>query len=260
MTANFFGLFSQAGSLAKSNAETTAAKSARVAGLVQDGYRRWFDGVTASVNDAGRLAGEFGKVRSPADLAALHREWLNTTQARVTEGVQGFLDVSAKIAAEVAILPVPNVTVAVKTAGPVLVKPVVVVAKTEAPAKAKAPVVETPVVEAPVVKAPVVEPVVVEATAPVVEAAAPEAPAPVAVVEAPVEAPVEATVEARVEAAPAVEVAPVAEAAPVDAAPVETVEAAAPEAPAPVAAKPPVKAGPQRRVGGRPAGRPGAQR
>lgn len=254
MTANFFGLFSQAGSLAKSNAETTAAKSARVAGLVQDGYRRWFDGVTASVNDAGRLAGEFGKVRSPADLAALHREWLNTTQARVTEGVQGFLDVSAKIAAEVAILPVPNVTVAVKTAGPVLVKPVVVVAKTEAPAKAKAPVVETPVVEAPVVKAPVVEPVVVEAPAPVVEAAAPEAPAPV------VEAPVEAPIKAPVEAAPAVEVAPVAEAAPVDAAPVETVEDVAPEAPAPVAAKPPVKAGPQRRVGGRPAGRTGAQR
>lgn len=249
MTANFFGLFSQAGSLAKSNAETTAAKSARVAGLVQDGYRRWFDGVTASVNDAGRLAGEFGKVRSPADLAALHREWLNTTQARVTEGVQGFLDVSAKIAAEVAILPVANVSVVAKS-GPVLVKPVAVVAKVEAPAKVKAPVVETPVVEAPVVTAPVVEPVVVEAPAPVVEAVAPEA--PVAVVEAPVEVPVEA--------APAVEVAPAAEAALVDAVPVETVEAAAPEAPAPVAAKPPVKAGPQRRVGGRPAGRPGAQR
>ncbi|WP_298380051.1 hypothetical protein [Azospirillum sp.] len=252
MTANFFGLFSQAGSLAKSNAETTAAKSARVAGLVQDGYRRWFDGVTASVNDAGRLAGEFGKVRSPADLAALHREWLNTTQARVTEGVQGFLDVSAKIAAEVAILPVSNVTVAVKS-GPVLVKPVVVVAKTEAPAKVKAPVVEAPVVEVPAVEVPVVK-------APVLEAAVePPAPAPAPVVETvAVPAPVEAPIKAPVEAAPAVEVAPVAEAAPVDAAPVETVEAAAPEAP--VAAKPPVKAGPQRRVGGRPAGRTSAQR
>jgi hypothetical protein len=239
MTANFFGLFSQAGSLAKSNAETTAAKSARVAGLVQDGYRRWFDGVTASVNDAGRLAGEFGKVRSPADLAALHREWLNTTQARVTEGVQGFLDVSAKIAAEVAILPVANVTVAAKASGPVLVKPVAVAAKVEAPTKAKAPVVEAPVVEAPVAKAVVVE-APAPVAAPVVEAVAVEAPAPAAVVETPVETPVEAPV--------------------VDAAPVETVDAAAPEAPAPVAAKPPVKAGPQRRVGGRPAGRPGAQR
>jgi hypothetical protein len=243
MTANFFGLFSQAGSLAKSNAETTAAKSARVAGLVQDGYRRWFDGVTASVNDAGRLAGEFGKVRSPADLAALHREWLNTTQARVTEGVQGFLDVSAKIAAEVAILPVANVTVAAKASGPVLVKPVAVAAKVEAPTKAKAPVVEAPVVEAPVAKAVVVE-APAPVAAPVVEAVAVEAPAPAAVVETPVETPVEAPLEA----------------APVDAAPVETVEAAAPEAPAPVAAKPPVKAGPQRRVGGRPAGRTGAQR
>lgn len=242
MTANFFGLFSQAGSLAKSNAETTAAKSARVAGLVQDGYRRWFDGVTASVNDAGRLAGEFGKVRSPADLAALHREWLNTTQARVTEGVQGFLDVSAKIAAEVAILPVANVTVAAKASAPVLVKPVVVVAKAEALAKVKAPVVEAPVAELPAVEVPAVESPA-PAPAPVVEAVA--APAPV--VETPVEAPVDA--------APAVEAVPV-----VAAAPVEAVEAAAPEAPAPVAAKPPVKAGPQRRVGGRPAGRPAAQR
>jgi hypothetical protein len=244
MTANFFGLFSQAGSLAKSNAETTAAKSARVAGLMQDGYRRWFDGVTASVNDAGRLAGEFGKVRSPADLAALHREWLNTTQARVTEGVQGFLDVSAKIAAEVAILPVPSVTVVAKAVGPVQMKPVAMVAKVEAPAKAKAPVVEAPAVETPMAKIPAPEAVVVEppapVAAPVVETVAVEAPTPTAVAEAPVEA------------APAVEVAPVAEAAPV-----ETVAA---EAPVPVAAKPAVKAAPQRRVGGRPAGRPGAQR
>ena len=41
--ANVLNLF-------KTNAQTTAAKSARVATLVQDGYRRWFDGVTASVN------------------------------------------------------------------------------------------------------------------------------------------------------------------------------------------------------------------
>lgn len=188
MTTNFLGLFTQAGPLSKLNAETTAAKSARVAGLVQDGYRRWFDGVTASVNDAGRLATELGKVRTPADLAALHRDWLNTTQARVTEGVQSFLDVSAKIAAEVSVVPL-----AVKPAAPAPVAaPVVapVAVKLEAPVVAPAP----EPVAAPV--APVVE----EAPAPVVaEAVAPEAPAVVAE-PAPVEAVVEAAPEAPVEA------------------------------------------------------------
>lgn len=180
MTAKFLGIFAQAGTLAKTNAETGAAKSARVAGLVQDGYRLWFDGVTASVSDAGRLAAGLGKVRSPADFAALHRAWLSTTQARVTEGVQGFLDVSAKIAAEVSVVPLP---LKVPAAAPVAAAPVA--PKAEAPAVVPAPVPEaTPVpVAAPVAEvAPVVEaaPVVEPAPEPVVEAVAPEAPVVVA--------------------------------------------------------------------------------
>ncbi|MCG5241041.1 hypothetical protein ACIU1J_08905 [Azospirillum doebereinerae] len=200
MTTNFLNLFAQAGTLAKSNAETGAAKSARVAGLVQDGYRRWFDGVTASVNDASRLAAGLGKARSPADLAALHREWLSTTQARVTEGVQGFLDVSAKIAAEVSVVPLPVKTAAapvpapVPTAEPTAV-PALIAAPLPAPVAAPAPVeakVEVPVEapepapvaeSAPVEAAPVVEAAPEPVVEPVAEAAAPQSPIIAAVVE-----------------------------------------------------------------------------
>ncbi|SMH57059.1 hypothetical protein [Azospirillum agricola] len=218
MTVNFLDLFAQAGSLAKSNAETGAAKSARVAGLVQDGYRRWFDGVTASVSDAGRLAAEFGKVRSPADLAALQREWLSATQARVTEGVQGFLDVSTKIAAEVSAVPLPAKPAAAPVPAPVaapVAAPAPVEAKVEAPAPAPAPVEAPAPVVAPTpeaVPAPVAEAAPVVEAKPAAEAAAPEAAVIAAVVE---------------ELAPA----PVAEAAPAVVKPPEAVVAPAAKAP-----------------------------
>jgi hypothetical protein len=163
--------------LLKTNAQTTAAKSARVATLVQDGYRRWFDGVTASVNDASRLAAGLGKARTPADLAALQRDWLSTTQARVTESVQGFLDVSTKIAAEITTLPAPAADAA----------PVAAPApKAEAPVTVAAPMVEMPKVEAPKVEAP-------KAEAPKAEA---KAEAPVPIIEAPQAAPEPAPVKA----------------------------------------------------------------
>ena len=190
--------------LLKTNAQTTAAKSARVATLVQDGYRRWFDGVTASVNDASRLAAGLGKARTPADLAALQRDWLSTTQARVTESVQGFLDVSTKIAAEITTLPAPAAD-----AAPVAAPAPKAEVPAPAPVTVAAPVAEMPKAEVPKVEAP--------APAPVVEApeAAPE-PAPVKVAEtAPVAAtaaakPVEVSVETLVEAVKAEKAAPAA--------------------------------------------------
>jgi hypothetical protein len=188
--ANVLNLF-------KTNAQTTAAKSARVATLVQDGYRRWFDGVTASVNDASRLAAGLGKARTPADLAALQRDWLSTTQARVTESVQGFLDVSSKIAAEIAILPAPAADAA-PVAAPApkaeAPKPVAVAApKVEAPkveAKVEAPKVEAPA-PAPVVEAPEAAPT----PAPVPAKAAETAPVAATAAADPVEVPVKELVE-----------------------------------------------------------------
>lgn len=203
--ANVLNLF-------KTNAQTTAAKSARVATLVQDGYRRWFDGVTASVNDASRLAAGLGKARTPADLAALQRDWLSTAQARVTESVQGFLDVSTKIAAEITTLPTP-----VADAAPVAAPAPVASPKAEAPkptlVTVAAPKAEEPKVEAPKVEAKV------------------EAPAPAPAVEAPEAAPVPAPVPVK-----AAETAPVATAKPVEVPVQELVETVKAEQAAPAAA------------------------
>lgn len=165
--ANVLNLF-------KTNAQTTAAtaaaKSARVATLVQDGYRRWFDGVTASVNDASRLAAGLGKARNAADLAALQRDWLSTTQARVTESVQGFLDVSSKIAAEITTLPAPAAEAA-PTAAPVAAPAPKAEAPKAAPAAALV-IAPAPEVEAPKVEAAAPVPAVAAETAPVAAPAA----------------------------------------------------------------------------------------
>ena len=198
--ANVLNLF-------KTNAQTTAAKSARVATLVQDGYRRWFDGVTASVNDASRLAAGLGKARTPADLAALQRDWLSTTQARVTESVQGFLDVSTKIAAEITTLPTP-----VADAAPVAAPAPVASPKAEAP-KPTLVTVAAPKAEEPKVEAKV------------------EAPAPAPAVEAPEAAPVPAPVPVK-----AAETAPVAAAKPVEVPVQDLVETVKAEQAAPAAA------------------------
>ncbi|MFS2011884.1 phasin family protein [Azospirillum sp. CT11-132] len=228
--ANVLNLF-------KTNAQTTAAKSARVATLVQDGYRRWFDGVTASVNDASRLAAGLGKARTPADLAALQRDWLSTAQARMTESVQGFLDVSTKIAAEITTLPTPAAD-----AAPVAAPAPVASPKAEAP-KPTLVTVAAPKAEAPKIEAKVEAP----APAPAVEApkAAPApAPVPVKAAEtAPVAAakPVEVPVQELVETVKAEQAAPAAAFA-------EEVKAAAKPAPRrqakPVAAKPASKTSP----------------
>lgn len=198
--ANVLNLF-------KTNAQTTAAKSARVATLVQDGYRRWFDGVTASVNDASRLAAGLGKARTPADLAALQRDWLSTAQARVTESMQGFLDVSTKIAAEITTLPTP-----VADAAPVAAPAPVASPKAEAP-KPTLVTVAAPKAEEPKVEAKV------------------EAPAPAPAVEAPEAAPVPAPVPVK-----AAETAPVAAAKPVEVPVQELVETVKAEQAAPAAA------------------------
>ncbi|CAO3418723.1 hypothetical protein [Azospirillum endophyticum] len=185
--ANVLNLFK---TNAQTTVATTAAKSARVATLVQDGYRRWFDGMTASVNDASRLAAGLGKARTAADLAALQRDWLSATQTRVSESVQGFLDVSTKIAAEITSLPVPAAEAA-PVAAPAAVLVAAPAPKAEAPKPAPvtvaAPTAEAPKVEAPKVEAsapeaapaPAPVPAVAAETAPVATAAAGPAEVPV---------------------------------------------------------------------------------
>ena len=94
-TTHLLNLFAPLGTLAKAGAESHAARSARVAGLLQDGCRRLIDNAAAGVGETTRLVGELGKVRNPADFAALQGEWLSVTQARVAGQVQTVIDLSS---------------------------------------------------------------------------------------------------------------------------------------------------------------------
>lgn len=205
MSANFFGLFAQAGVLARTNAETAAARSARVAGIVQDGYRQWFEGVTASVGDTARLVQELGKARSPSDLAELQRAWLQAAQVRAAENVKTFVDLSQRLAAEVAVPVAAPVVPAPAASAPVAPAPA---AKAEVPVSAPKPAVKA------------------EEKKPAAKAAPKKAATPKAEtlrVEAPKAAP---------KAAPKVEVKPAAAPAP---APATAAQAEAPKAAAPKA-------------------------
>ncbi len=252
MNSNLFGLYAQVGAqvgaLAKNNAETAAARSARIAGLVQDGARRWFDGVTASVGETARIVQDFGKARSPADIAELQRAWFQAASARATENVRTFVELSQKLAAEVSAPAAEAQTFVYKVEAPKAVAP-----KAEAKPAVKAEAkVEAPVaIAAPAPKAEVKKPA--KTAAKPAKQAAPKAEAkaaPAAKVEAPAAAPAPAAEAPKGEApkaeAPKTEVKPAAAtpvAAPVAEAPkVDAPKAEAPKAEAKPAAKPAVAA------------------
>ena len=254
MNSNLFGLYAQVGAqvgaLAKTNAETATARSARIAGLIQDGTRRWFDGVTASVGETARIVQDFGKVRSPADIAELQRAWLQTASARATENVRTFVELSQKLAAEVSAQAAEAQTLVAKVETPkaapkIEAKPALKIeAKGEVPAAVAAP---APKAEAkkPAAKKTAAKPAQ-KAAAPKAEAPKAEVkPAPAAKVEAPAaaapapkaEAPKTEAVKAE---APKAEVKPAAPVAAPAAAPAPAAEA--PKAEAKPAAKPTVAA------------------
>mgnify|MGYP000914530558 CR=1 FL=1 len=187
-------------------ASAGAVRSARVAGVVQDGYRRWLAGLTNSAGETARLVSELGKCRTQADLVALQRELFDHASTRLADDLRAFIELSGKLVAEVT-APV----------GPVAAAPADSVAPAPVAAPAPTPVAPAPVVEAAPEPAPAPVEIVTEAPAPAVD----EEPAPVA------EA-VEAAAEEAPAEAPAVET-PVAETPVIEA---EAVEAEADETPA----------------------------
>ncbi len=216
MTANFLDLFERFNPLAvgplalaplgKLSAETYAARSTRVAGAVQDGCRRLLDGVTAGIGETTHLAGEFAKVRSPADFVAVQREWATVTQARVVNQVQTVLDVSSRIAAELSVIPAAASAPKAESPAP---KAAPVAAPIPVPApKAEAPKVEVkvePVKVEPVKAEPAPAPVAKKAPAPrkaPAKTTAPKAESPAPKAEAAKPVPVKAETP-KVEAAPA---------------------------------------------------------
>lgn len=207
MTSNLMDIYGSVGSAAKLNAEAVAARSVRLAGVVQDGYRRWVDTVTANMGDTARMVEGLGKVRSTADLIELQRDWLGATSARVAGDLKAFIDLSSKFVAEAA-LPVQT---AEAESAPVATVPV-------AAEEPDAPQAELAAAGADVTETVAPEAMAAEPVEAASEAAAPSGSAPAEEV-AVEEVAVEAAAPAEVPAETTAEAAPVAGTEPVVAAP-----------------------------------------
>lgn len=161
MSANLLEIYESMGGYAKAGAEQASAATARIAEVARDGGLLLADGVLYHVNHSAEALGAVVKSRTPEELAAAQREWLEGAINRVADDFKAGLDLTSRLLNETA--PVAPASVAVEAVAPVVTVDVV-----SAPIVEDAPVVEeTPVVEA----APIVEEAVIVEAAPIVEAA-----------------------------------------------------------------------------------------
>lgn len=169
MSANLLEIYESVGGYAKAGAEQAAAATARIAEVVRDGGLLLAEGVVYHLNHSTQALGAVVKSRSPEELAAAQREWLEGAISRAADDFKAGLDLTGRLLTETA--PAAVVAPAVVAPAPVAVEavaPAVVVETAPASVVEDAPVVEAaPVLEE---EAPVAEAApVVEAAAPVVE-------------------------------------------------------------------------------------------
>ncbi|HRJ61532.1 MAG TPA: hypothetical protein PKZ97_08225 [Azospirillaceae bacterium] len=176
MSANLLEIYESAGGYAKAGAEQAAAATARIAEVVRDGGLLLAEGVVYHVSHSTQALGAVVKSRSPEELAAAQREWLEGAINRAAADFKAGLDLTGRLLSETA----PAAVVAPTIVAPAVVAPAPVAVEAVAPAVVieAAPVSvveEAPAVEAaPVVEeAPVVDEEPVAEAAPIVEAAAP---------------------------------------------------------------------------------------
>jgi hypothetical protein len=203
MSANLLEIYGSVGGFAKVNAEKANAVSARIAEVVQEGCRLVADGAAFHADLSARSLSAVAKSKSPEELVAAQREWLEGAVQRLADDLKTGIDLTGKLLNEASALkPVVEIAPVVVVPAPAVVVPAPVAVEA-APAPVVIEAVPAPVV---VEVAPVVE-AVVEAE-PVIEAA-PVVEAPVEVESAEPVAEIVAEpvieVEAAVEAAPAVE-------------------------------------------------------
>ena len=238
MTANFMNIFGMTGTLAKGKAD---ARAARIACLVQAGYRHWLDGVAAGVECNNRFVGGLTSVGNAADLAALHHEWMTRTQALATEQWQTFMDLSSKLSSELGLPALPADALSPTEAPPVKAVPAAV--PIPVPRAEEASVAPLTVPEVPKAVSPEAEPPKAAEAKPVVAKAPETAPQPVAKADAPkAPKPAPKKTEAAASAAPAAgKAAPARAAAPAKVEPskVEPPKAEPSKAAGPKAAEPP---------------------
>lgn len=182
MSANLLEIYGSVGGFAKNAVEQASATSAHLAEVIKDGCRVLADGAAFQANHATQTLDAVSKCRSPEDLVAAQRAWLEGSMQRMADDAKTYIDLTGKLLSGVAVIK----PAAVVEAAPVVVSaPVVVAAPVSIIEEAPVAVVEAaPVVEEAPVAVVEATPVVEEAPVAVVEATLVVEEAPIAVVEA----------------------------------------------------------------------------
>ena len=142
MSANLLEIYESMGGYAKAGAEQASAATARIAEVVRDGGLLLADGVLYHVNHSTEALGAVVKSRTPEELAAAQREWLEGAINRVAGDFKAGLDLTGRLLNETAPVAVGPASVAAEAVAPVIVVDVAPETTVEA-----APVVEAPVAE-----------------------------------------------------------------------------------------------------------------
>lgn len=174
MSANLLEIYESVGGYAKAGAEQAAAATARIAEVVRDGGLLLAEGVVYHVSHSTQALGAVVKSRSPEELAAAQRAWLEGAINRAADDFKAGLDLTGRLLTETAPAAVVSTAVAPAAAAPAAVVSAPVAVEAAAPVAAvevaPAPVVE----EAPIVEAaPVAEAAPAVEEAPIVAEAAP---------------------------------------------------------------------------------------
>lgn len=165
MSANLLEIYESVGGYAKAGAEQAAAATARIAEVVRDGGLLLAEGVVYHLNHSTQALGAAVKSRTPEELAAAQRAWLEGAINRAADDFKAGLDLTGRLLTETAPAAVTPVAVAPAPVAVEAVAPAVAVEAAPAPVVEEAPVVEAaPVAEA----APAVEEVPAAEEAPIV--------------------------------------------------------------------------------------------
>ncbi len=178
MYSSFLQMYQMLGAMSRTSTEIMNAQTTQVGSLVQESYRSWLDLMTGNVEESTKLVQDLAACRTPMDVAAVQRAFIETTGTRSITNLNRLMEITAVL--------VGGLTAAA-TKGPALLAAGATgvaeeAATTSAPAEKTAPVADTApkTAEVPVAAAVVPTPAAPAAPAAASAPAAPATPAPAA--------------------------------------------------------------------------------
>ncbi|HYD30179.1 MAG TPA: hypothetical protein VEB64_04900 [Azospirillaceae bacterium] len=102
MNADWMAFYRNAESAAKTNAELFQSRSHRMTELLNEGYRYWLHGFTATLGDTAKAFEELSKCRSSTDFADVQRSWIESTASRRLEDMKRVMDLANTMLNELA--------------------------------------------------------------------------------------------------------------------------------------------------------------